>query len=210
MTTHRNSEATRQRLLRAAFREFHRNGFRGADLERILREAGVTKGALYYHFQSKKGLGYSVVEEVLGDWILDRWIRPLEAAVDPVAALGALAKWGEQVATPEGLSLGCPLNNLSQELCGEDEGFRRRLAAVYESWHEGLVELLIRSQKQGAIRPDVDVHGAATFVIAAWEGSIGLAKSHPTSVTLRRCRRGLETYLESLASPLQRSELPIA
>ena len=40
-------------------------GFQSASLDTILASAGVTKGALYYHFNSKEALGYAVVEEII-------------------------------------------------------------------------------------------------------------------------------------------------
>lgn len=198
MTTPRNSQATQQRLLRAAFREFQENGYRGADLNRILRQAGVTKGALYHHFRSKKELGYAVIEQILRQWIVDRWLRPLELEADILEGLARLARWGERTITPEGLALGCPLLTLSQELCGADEGFRLRLAAVYDEWRDGLVALLAQAQGRGVVRSDLDLRGTATFVIGAWQGAIGLARSHQTAETLGFCRQGLEAYFETL------------
>src|SRR6202044_3625075 len=61
----RDPERTRERLLRAASREIYRSGFQSASLDRILVSAGVTKGALYHHFENKEALGYAVVEEVI-------------------------------------------------------------------------------------------------------------------------------------------------
>jgi TetR/AcrR family transcriptional repressor of nem operon len=61
----RDPERTRKRLLQAAFHEIHRSGFRSADVDAILAKAGVTKGALYYHFDNKEALGYAVVDEVI-------------------------------------------------------------------------------------------------------------------------------------------------
>jgi len=60
----RDAARTRERLLRAAFQEMYLSGFRSADLNAILAAAGVTKGALYHHFDSKEALGYAVVAEV--------------------------------------------------------------------------------------------------------------------------------------------------
>ena len=198
MASARDPEATRQRILRAGFREFHRSGFKGADLNRILREAGVTKGALYHHFQSKRGLGYAVVTDILRDWIQDRWLRPLVQAMDPVEALEELARWGERSATVEGLALGCPLQRMVEELSGVDEGFRMRLAAVYEEWRRGLRGLLSTAQSRGQVRSDVDVDAASTFIVAAWQGSIGVAKAYQNPAVLRSCRQGLALYLSSL------------
>ena len=53
----RDSERTRERLLQAASREIYRSGFQSASLDTILAVAGVTKGALYYHFDNKEALG---------------------------------------------------------------------------------------------------------------------------------------------------------
>ena len=171
MVDQRNPVATKQRLLQSGFREFHRSGFEAADLNRILDEAGVTKGALYYHFQSKRGLGYAVVTNVLQSWIRDRWLRPLESAPDPIQALQDLAEWGEGAVTARGLALGCPLQRLVEELSGVDEGFRVRLAAIYEDWRRGLASLLSAAQGRGLLRSEVDVEVASTFIVAAWQGS---------------------------------------
>ena len=62
-TRPRDPERTRERLLQAAFREVYSSGFQSAGLDTILASAGVTKGALYYHFKSKEALGYAIVEE---------------------------------------------------------------------------------------------------------------------------------------------------
>ena len=61
----RDPQRTRERLLQAASREIYRSGFQSASLDTILASAGVTKGALYYHFKNKQALGYAVVEEVI-------------------------------------------------------------------------------------------------------------------------------------------------
>ena len=63
----RDSELTRERLLHAASREIYRSGFQTASQDAILASTGVTKGAQYYHFKSKAGLGYAVVEKIAQD-----------------------------------------------------------------------------------------------------------------------------------------------
>ena len=55
----RNPKRTREHLLQAAFREVFRYGFQSAGIDTILAATNVTKGALYYHFESKEALGYA-------------------------------------------------------------------------------------------------------------------------------------------------------
>jgi AcrR family transcriptional regulator len=57
--------ATRQELLRAAGEQFAASGYRGSSLTGILARAGVTKGALYFHFESKEALAAAVLAESL-------------------------------------------------------------------------------------------------------------------------------------------------
>ncbi len=59
-----NIEATRAALLTVARRHFARDGFAGAEVGRIAAEAGMTTGALYHHFGSKKGLFQAVAEQI--------------------------------------------------------------------------------------------------------------------------------------------------
>jgi AcrR family transcriptional regulator len=49
-------KATRDRLVELAFRIFSENGYAATALDGLIKEAGLTKGALYHHFKSKLDL----------------------------------------------------------------------------------------------------------------------------------------------------------
>ncbi len=83
----RDSERTRERLLQAASREIYRSGFQSASLDTILAVAGVTKGALYHHFDSKEALGHAVIEEIIAPDVRGKWVSPLQNVKDPIDAL---------------------------------------------------------------------------------------------------------------------------
>ncbi|MFJ8623769.1 TetR family transcriptional regulator [Kitasatospora sp. NPDC093550] len=57
------SERTRGRLVEAGAGLFDRRGYAGATLGEIAAAAGVTKGALYFHFASKEELARAVFEQ---------------------------------------------------------------------------------------------------------------------------------------------------
>lgn len=75
---------TRDRILCAARRCFARQGFHGTSVERILDEAGISKGAFYWHFPSKFDL-YRIVMEAEAE-ALNFFFEPVdeEAGEDPV------------------------------------------------------------------------------------------------------------------------------
>jgi TetR/AcrR family transcriptional regulator, transcriptional repressor for nem operon len=198
----RAPEATRQKLLRAAFEEIYRRGFQAASLDTILAQAGVTKGALYHHFPTKAALGLAVVDEVVKGLLLERWLGVLHAQPgDPVTALQGTLRHRAANLTAGEIELGCPLNNLAQEMSPLDEQFRRSVDATFETWREGFAEVLARGQAEGSVRRDVDAKKVATFIVAAVEGSYGLAKSAQSGPMVRANLELLGMFLESLRTP---------
>ncbi len=196
----RQPDLTRQKLLDAAFAEIHRNGFRGASLDTILAEAGVTKGALYHHFGSKAALGHAVIEEIVRPWVFENWQQVLTAENVVDGAIGLLR---QRVAERSelALSLGCPFNNLVQELSPVDEAFREQLGQILADWRNSMVDAIRAGQQRGHVRADIDVEASAAFIISAVEGCIGMAKGARSREFYQLGMRGLEEYLNQMRAP---------
>src|SRR5580704_9764817 len=194
--TSRNSARTRGLLLQAAFQEIYRSGYRSADLDAILAAAGVTKGALYYHFDNKEALGYAVVDEIIASNLHQKWVRPLRDAKNPIDALVRIIR--SESLKREDIQRGCPLLNLSQEMSGLDEGFRKRTARVYKEWHDAMAEALREGQKRRVVRSDINANETATFVIAAWEGYVVLGKNSQDPRLMESGQRSVCGHIESL------------
>jgi TetR/AcrR family transcriptional repressor of nem operon len=192
----RDPERTRARLLRAAFEEIYRSGYRGADLDAILAAAGVTKGALYYHFDDKEALGHAVVDEVIASSVHQKWVQPLRNARNPIDTLVRIVQ--SESLKREDVQRGCPLLNLSQEMSGLDEGFRRRTAKLFKNWHDAIAEALRKGQKRRVVRSDIDANETATFLIAAYEGYVVLTKNSQDARMMRSGQRRVSGHLESL------------
>jgi TetR/AcrR family transcriptional regulator, transcriptional repressor for nem operon len=196
--TRRASDTTRELILQAAFEEIHRNGFQAASLNAILEHTGLTKGALYHHFPTKQALGLAVVDELIAPQFEVGIFAPLRESTQPIQAM--LAQLDAHVAQigPETVRLGCPLNNLMQEMSGIDPSFKARLEGLINQWRESVADALRRGQRQGVIRPDVDCQAAALFAIAAMEGCAGVAKTHQTLESYRACMTQLRGFLVGL------------
>lgn len=195
----RNPDQTRRRILEAAFIEMYRNGFQGMRLDEVTAASELTKGALYHHFPNKQALGYAVVEEVIRPMMESIWVQPLQQATDPLQGLlDVIEHMPEAKPSEMMLQYGCPLNNLAQEMSPLDEGFRRRLDQVFNIWHQVISDALLAARSKGIIRADIDCEDTATFVMAALEGCIGIAKNAQSVDRLMACNRGLMQYLLSL------------
>jgi AcrR family transcriptional regulator len=201
--TSRNSERTREILLQEAFQEMHRSGFRSADLDAILANAGVTKGALYYHFENKEALGYAVVDEVMASDLHQKWVEPLRNAKNPIDTLIRIFR--SEPMKRQDIQRSCPLLNLSQEMSGLDEGFRKRTAKLFRNWRDAIADALREGQKRGMVRSDVNASETATFLIAAHEGYVALAKNSQDPRTRQSGQKRVSGHIESLRAVRRRT-----
>jgi AcrR family transcriptional regulator len=208
LTTHekkrkaRDPERTRERLLQAAFREIHRSGFQSASIDTILGAANVTKGALYYHFDSKETLGYAVIEEKIAKLTADRWLVPMRNEGESIDILIGVVR--RIPARTQDVRTGCPLLLLAQEMSPLDEQFRKRLERIFLDWQKGIATLLRKGQSQGTVRRDLNPDQAASFLVAMVEGYGTLAKNAQDAKVWAAGIRNIVGWLQSLRAPGKR------
>ncbi len=80
------SEATRAELVRVARALFTERGYAGVGTEEIVRQARVTRGALYHHFADKQDLFRAVHEQMEGEIVAAIAAR-MEGIEDPIELL---------------------------------------------------------------------------------------------------------------------------
>ncbi|OZA12417.1 MAG: TetR family transcriptional regulator [Hydrogenophilales bacterium 17-62-8] len=161
-------------------------------------DTGLTKGALYHHFPDKKALGLAVIEEVIRPTLAAVMFEPLAATRQPLASLQALLRAKAAENDPTMVMLGCPLNNLMQEMSPVDETFRLHLNALFQDWVNVMAAALKRGQKSGEVRQGVDADETAFFIVSALEGCIGMSKNTQSVAAFRGCLAQLGGYLQTL------------
>ena len=189
-----DAQQTRERLLQAAFREVYKVGYQNAGIDTILAATNVTKGALYYHFESKEALGHAIIEEIVAVITRDRWMLPLERSndKDPIDALIGIVQ--AIPARPKDVRNGCPLVNLAQEMSRLDEQLER----IFQAWQEGIATALRKGQDTGTVRRDLVPEETASFLIAMVEGYEVLAKNAQDTKVWNAGIRNIEGWLRSL------------
>lgn len=187
---------TRGKILFAAYREIHCQGFQSASLSNILARTGVTKGALYHHFPNKTELGYAVIDEVIARRIHLSFVKPLQDFENPIDGIIELIQASGEAFSLTDIELGCPLTALAQEMAPIDEGFRIRLIKIYDQWHQSIADGFERALKKGQIRDDIDPFTISVTIVATMEGAIHAAKVAQDMNILYRCGAGLIQYLQ--------------
>lgn len=152
------AEQTRRALLHAAAEVFDEYGYTGASITRILQRAGVTAGALYFHFGSKEDLAKAVMNS-----------QP--ETVVPLLATGGLQRlidltlvWSWQLQRDALLRAGVRLTNEQAPMGGPLN------ADPYENFRGIMAGYLREARDNGELQPGIDPVAVAEFVVAACTG----------------------------------------
>lgn len=187
----------KERILDAASDLFQSRGYADTTTEAIRKAAGVSGGALHYHFPTKKDLGLAVVRERVAPAVEAAWIRPVEMsrhAADGIRdAFGGVAR---EVELQDGVR-GCPLNNLVIELAFADAEFREELEPIFERWKGAIAERLWR--EEAVEQPNAD--SLATLIVAAYSGAMTMAKSSQSPKPLVVVMDALEHQVDLFRDP---------
>jgi TetR/AcrR family transcriptional regulator, transcriptional repressor for nem operon len=188
--------ATRDQILNAAARLIHVQGYQSTSLDDVLRESGVGKGNFYYYFKSKEDLGYAIIDRITQGFV-ERSLEPAfaDAEADPVAQIHAFLDRVLEAQRQRNCIGGCVMGNLASELSDVHEGFRQRLAGIFDLWRAHLAEVVSRGQARGRLRADMDVSRVAQFLVAGLEGSILLSKVTKDITVMERCVEELKQHL---------------
>jgi len=201
--TKEEAEATRARILDAAEREFHNNGVSGTSLEDIARAAGVTRGAIYWHFRDKAALFEAM---------MDRVVLPLETEMlragepevtDPLtvvrqATLGALRAAVEDAQARRVLEIA--LHKV--EYVDEMQVVRERRIACLVDRIGHLAAIFERAQAAGQIRLAMPATTAAGGLHALIDGLLHNWMLDPSAFDLVACGEALlDAYFRGLHAP---------
>jgi AcrR family transcriptional regulator len=148
---------TKATILRAAAEVFDEVGYAGASINKIISRAGVTQGAMYFHFTSKEALAQAVMNAQPTTIVPKLDSEGLQRLVDITMI------WALQMRSD-------PLLRAGVRLTTEQGTFGVHDATPYTDWAAIMVECLRTSQEKGELLPGVDPEEVAHFVVAACTG----------------------------------------
>jgi AcrR family transcriptional regulator len=117
---------TRRLLVQAATEEFAREGYSGANINRISKNAGFAKGTIYNYFDSKRALMFALIDEIAAGH-LDHMLQQVLQEEDPARRLKRFFAAGFSWVTdnlPQGRVLFTTLN-------GPDMEFKTHMYEAY-------------------------------------------------------------------------------
>jgi AcrR family transcriptional regulator len=164
-------EKSRDRILSAAYKTIARLGYAAATIDRIAAEAGLTKGAVYWHFENKKELFLAILEKRLA-YRLEEYPKYAHSAVqlaDPLPGIATMLS--DQISfamfDPDWQKI-----YLSYLLQGQDQDIKKRLHELSSALLNSRSALLAKMQKDGFLDPRVDTRALAVIWIAVLDGLV--------------------------------------
>ena len=179
--TKAEAELTRHRIVDCTRRLFSRTGVTNTSLEEIAREAGVTRGAVYWHFRNKADLFHAVRAETGRLFRIDRTgpgdaLRRLEAGL--LEALRRLAEDADAQASYEVMLWKC-------EYVGEFSPVRDDLMVAGADFVADARSLFSEAKAAGLTPAWLDPEVAATELFCFYTGLLKLWLADKTGRLVR-------------------------
>ncbi|MGD9099896.1 MAG: TetR/AcrR family transcriptional regulator [Anaerolineae bacterium] len=163
------SERTQGEIIEAAARFFVRKGFYGTSIADLAQATGLTKGALYHHFENKDALFFAVIKRVRDVWSEAVVCNVLEAQ-DALTRLTTLLDNHARL-IDENDTLCLVLNGLMLEMDGVNPAFMTALEEIYAELVLFIERIIKKGQKTGQIRSDLDARLMALNIAGMLKGS---------------------------------------
>lgn len=162
---------TRTRILEAAQRMFAELGFANASLDKVASDAGMTKGAVYWHFSSKHDLFLALLEHSLQQQLrqLPAQIEQLFMSNDPEVSLAELLQ--AQLDCLEQESGGSMLF-LEFITSSRDPEIRAKLREVHGRIIDGVSAMIKEMQQKGKISAHLDPNAISLAIDALLKGYV--------------------------------------
>jgi len=160
---------TANRILIQAMRIFLEKGYHGTSVDDITQAAGLTKGALYWHFRSKEDLLKRIVEE-----FEKRFLDGLIQAVKNVRGdthdkfekffryNAAFSYYNRELCVS--------FTTLAAELVGAHHGTEPEFRRIYKKYQKFLSSLILQGKKEKVFKKEIDPDLAALIIIAFHDG----------------------------------------
>lgn len=156
-------EAKRAELLASAISVIAKQGYAGASMRKVAKEAGCTTGAVTYYFANKEEMVSAVAQSLFDQF--DTMLDPGDRAVDVRVVIQQWLDWTNLNETDTWLAVFQLLAHARHE-----PAFARVIQQRYARFRHALAALLSRGQEQGAIRSDIPAELLADQLSAMSDG----------------------------------------
>ncbi len=192
---------TRDQILDAAERVFQRRGVSRTSLQEIALDAGLTRGAIYWHFQNKADVFDAMMQRVTLPMVANLNSQPEAEAADPLLHLRRnVATAFHQTVHDQQVRRVFEIASHKVEYVDELQALRERHIAERDQCLSDLHRLLALALQRELLAPGTPVHAVTIGLHALIDGLMHNWLLNPQSFDLEAVgERALDAYLAGLA-----------
>ena len=161
-------DATHERIVETAARAIRRSGYNGRGVAEIMKEAGLTHGGFYAHFESREGMLTEAADRAGAEVVA--MLARVAAAAPPKKALEAILRAYLSMEHVEGVETGCPVAALGSEMPRQAPKVRRAATRRIKE----MIDLVARQSPDWG---QPGAHEQALVTVATALGALVLARA---------------------------------
>jgi AcrR family transcriptional regulator len=162
--------ATMHRMQVTGLELFYKNGYYNTSIDDILKSLSLSKGAFYYHFQSKEDFFVSIVQNLIVRKVYSMLIEPIEGRENPFLVIEKCFENALETAEHNEMDYGFILSNFISEFNKRNTVISNYLMDIYKVWEVNLISILQKGKSDGYVDRHVDSEGVATYLISSYMG----------------------------------------
>ena len=174
-------EATKDKLLDIAERQILQNGFAATSIDELIKEAGITKGGFFYHFDSKHALAFALMQRYREQDALlfsSLFSRAEALTDDPLQQMLVFVKLlSEMMADLEDIHPGCLVVSFTYESHQVNEEVRNIVADSVEDWRRLFKEQLDKINTRYQPKLETTSDDLADMLSTIIEGGIVVSRA---------------------------------
>lgn len=195
--------ATMKKLQVTGLHLFYKNGYYNTSIDDILKELSLSKGAFYYHFQSKEDFFVQIIEQIVSRKVYSMLIEPIEGHDNSLEQITTCFENALETAVHNELDYGFVLNNFVTEFNGRNQDIMKHLNEILRMWEIALVTAVQRGKFDGHIDRHVDAEGVTIFLMSAFMGIRTLMVETAPNARKYRFMAQLRQYFKSIEAKPQ-------
>lgn len=195
MRTHESTLVRRQEIIDCARKIMATRGAHGLTTREIAHGVGLTEGALYRHFRSKRGVLLGLIDEI-EETLFECIERAKEEGDPPLEQLANILR--EHLSYTE-RRRGVSFIVISEVLSNGDRQLRHRMRSVVERYLKTVEGILQEGIQSGQISPTIDPKAAAIALFGLVQGTVTLWHFTAREVPLAQRHEALwEVYRDGI------------
>ncbi len=171
----RNPETTKSTIIKESANLFNTQGYKATSISDITKATGLTKGAIYRHFESKSDLEQEALRS-LGKLMFNELGQSIREAGTFQLKMEAIFSFFEKYMDTPLYEGGCPLMNAAVEADDTNTALRQQAYNMLAQLKASVEKLLVNGIKNGQVQPGIDTSLYCTIIIATLEGGIMMSK----------------------------------